>query len=265
MSRLRITPWPGLKVLIPGDIHCPFQDMDAIGAMVEIFESQFPEQDFENAGVVIQGDMHEASALSSHQKSRKRQVIDIGDEIDEARKVFDMLHVEGMAFNIFIPGNHEQRAERFTADQPGIISEDVRTFWCIPEEWSCMGWRGVLNIGPLTVCHGDTLKGALSQGGASTVLRRYPTRSTIYGHTHRVQCAYHTVYTKDGQPETHGAWSVGHMCKPEELSDMGYAVDENWQKGFAIVHFYENQRFNVVQYVAFGRSFFDPVIGEVTF
>lgn len=255
MNYLDVKPFPGLKVLVPGDMHCPWQDTGAIAAMCDIFAQQGNRSQLM---VIVQGDMHEASALSKHSKSVKRQQVTTQDEIDTAFPIFKLMYNIAGAGCYFIPGNHEQRAERFAAENPGTTTENVADYWQIPDGWVTLPWRGRIQLGPLTVCHGDTLKGSLSMGGPQTVLRRYPARSTLYGHTHRIQAAYHTTYNRDGVPETHGAWSVGHLTDVKKLTDMGYGIDENWQKGFAIVHFYSEDRFSVSQYIAHGNTFFCP-------
>jgi hypothetical protein len=67
--------------------------------------------------------------------------------------------------------------------------------------------------------------------------------SVIMGHTHRQAQVFQTKHTADGKPYTITAVETGCMCRIEE--GLGYAVDPDWQNGFATSVNWPSGKFNL--------------------
>jgi hypothetical protein len=67
--------------------------------------------------------------------------------------------------------------------------------------------------------------------------------SVIVGHTHRQSIVHKTTHDIDGNPTTLAAVETGCMCRIE--GGLGYAVNPDWQNGFATAHIWPDGRFKV--------------------
>lgn len=246
----------GDAYLIPGDIHADQQDDDALGLALDVAISR------RVTGVVFIGDTFESAGISRH--SRPTRKFRIGrSTIDAERRAIEPwtrafktivkayrgkrpggLHV--------LTGNHEAWWELVQDEYPGLLETDwPQLYGDVFDGWHIHGEATGLKLGPLLVCHGHRLRGALARASAASVLSNYPGQNTLYGHTHRVDSCITPSY-KYGAPVRHGAWSIGHMKRIEaEFDERAIAQHaERHLQGFALVTFHEvegEMRFHVEQ------------------
>jgi hypothetical protein len=223
---------PAGRYLIPGDIHFPIQDDDALAALWAYSKDKVN-------GIIFQGDTFDGHLLSHHDKDVDRLDVSILDEYKAAAKFMARVAAQPWAGKErckMLGGNHElPRWERLQNREPSLgrlrwtkafgIEDDCPWLDCTEgRSW----WAG-----PCQVTHGDKLKGSLAAvSPASTVLSNYAHQLTIFGHSHRVDLALRTAY-RHGKPEMYGAYNVGHMS---DVTRHGYInMGPNWQHGGAIL------------------------------
>jgi predicted phosphodiesterase len=221
-------------VLIPGDLHFPVHDEAAVAAMVAFA------REFGIKHVVLCGDAVDFCCLSEHRQEAERVLggeWTVWAEVASIRPLLDEL-LEFVARIDWIPGNHEYRLKRFADankqwhDHPSLsLSEVLRP----PPGVVLHPWRSRLVVGDVVFEHGDQLQQTLGKYGADAVLRNTSNRITIYGHTHRLQCARKRVHGADGS-YTRIAQSVGHLS---DLRKQTWVGDPDWQQGFAVVEFFD--------------------------
>jgi hypothetical protein len=67
--------------------------------------------------------------------------------------------------------------------------------------------------------------------------------SIIVGHTHHQRVHYKTIYDIDGNRQILQGVEAGTMCNPHK--GIGYAVDPDWQQGFATATIWPDGSFNI--------------------
>lgn len=224
----------GDRVLIPGDIHFPVQDQRCLDVMTNLAA------DLGVTKLFLQGDTFDYWGLSRHQKSADRAALD-GHLKDELAAAAPWLTTWTELWPTWMgPGNHEDRWYDLVDDSPALLG----TEWFSPLEWhdldhgvTFLGRNYLAKLGPLVVCHGDTLRGAMRNNSARSVLSEYPGQNTVYGHTHRIDVCTRPTW-KNGEPVSHGAWNVGHLS---DVSKQQYASMPVWEHGFGIVDFYSSE------------------------
>jgi hypothetical protein len=108
----------------------------------------------------------------------------------------------------------------------------------LPSSVHCHDWGSRLRVGRVYIEHGDMLRGSLNMYGANAVLRAHDDRTTIYGHTHRIQIARKTSYTA-GYPKTRLAASIGHLSDPGKQT---WIDDPQWQQGFCLIEHWTSEK-----------------------
>jgi predicted phosphodiesterase len=253
--RLRVHVQAGDVYLIPGDIHFPIQDADAVSAMANWFEGTYPSAEYRR-GVVLQGDTIDAHSVSRHQRKPARLAAfpRLVDEAKEARPFLEWAGSQQMGAT-YIEGNHEDWVTDLVDAQPGLAGAPGMAFPALVGlndvkgiEWMPQGtW---VQLGDLVaVCHGDA-KGF--PGVLASVRRKYPRQFTVYGHTHRSGISFWTTYDFEGSEATYGAMNVGHLSMtPEYLG----GEDPDWQRAFGVVEFFGDR--------GDGRPFYRPTLHHV--
>lgn len=239
--RYRHAALPGDIWLIPGDLHFPICDWDAVVAMMRWFEREelIAAIHFEGgrSGVILQGDTIDSNTVSRHPKNADR-LAEFPRLLDEAKTSRGFLEWAGRTHYgcLYIKGNHEdwltdlQMREPGLAGAPGFKLENLVGLNDIPNvEWLDYGSWVVLGD-KVQVCHGSATGFPKKPSGCRM---KYPNQFTIYGHTHKSGLDLWTVYEADGSPRTMGAMNVGHMSEVPE-----YAEDPDWQRSFGVVKFF---------------------------
>lgn len=273
MKVKRITPQYGDRVLIPGDMHFDQQDTPACELMCDVAE-----QTGVNA-VVLVGDTFNSIGISRHATLRaarhyrwgkatiKAEKAAAEPVLNRLRSIVQFARGQGVFRDgpgtsapgstrpgglYVLEGNHERWWTSVQDDYPGLMDTEWHELYgTLFDGWAFYGETEALKMGPLLVCHGHRLRGSLSKNSALSVLSNYPGQNTLYGHTHRVECATNPTW-KDGEPVPHGAWTVGHMKTIDSEHDDPHIgpYSERHQQGFALVDFFDrggDVGFNVTQ------------------
>jgi predicted phosphodiesterase len=230
-----ILPKSSKKVLLLSDIHIPYQDNEAIEAAVNYGIEQGVDT------VYLNGDILDFYGVSFHEKdARKRPRM--SEELEMGRQFLDWLRFKFPSEQIyFIPGNHEQRLERYLVVKApellGIEEYSLATLLRLGEKrihW--LEHKSKVYFGKLLVEHGDKMTGAGGINPAKTLLDRFK-RSTICGHFHRTTQSNSKIYDGDIQM----AWSTGCLCELEP----GYMEINQHNHGAAIIDIFDNGNFRV--------------------
>lgn len=225
MPTLELWPLNDGAVAVPGDVHVPVHDLDALHAWLE-------HHDRAGTGTcVILGDFLDCKALGSHAKPPRETTYTIDEEAERANYA---LAIFCAVFRevIYLPGNHESRVDYLQEREPSLAGLQWWEILQLKERRNLtfLGIGDDIRFGKARLVHGDTLKGSMSAGGPATVLRNNPFEVTIYGHSHRLGAAYHTIYGRYGREHVYAAFNVGHLS---DLTQQTYAVRPNWQLGGA--------------------------------
>lgn len=221
-----------VSLTIPGDIHIPMQDQDAVDAALK-----FAAKD--GSWLFITGDLIDYYWLSSWPKSRELTTsagyTNTLKAIEALVLTIDNFGIPGVVYGA---GNHEERVNALSRKFPGF---DGNWYWMfekvLPENWVYLdhGYRCELaqksvNGLPIIIEHGDRAQ----YGGvpsAEKLVTAYPGQCTIIGHNHRIQQAAKTTWKK-GTPTISAAYTVGHLS---DIKQNNYAANPNWQQGWASV------------------------------
>lgn len=228
-------PKSSKKVLLLSDIHIPYHDINAIEAAVEYGLKEGVDT------VYLNGDILDFFGCSFHEKdARKRPRM--SEELEMGRQFLDWLRFKFPTQQIyFIPGNHEQRIERYLVVKApellGIPEFKLDSLLRLGEKrihW--LEHKSKVYFGKLLVEHGDKMTGAGGVNPARTLLLRFK-RSVICGHFHRTSQANSKIYDGDIQM----AWSTGMLCEDEP----GYMELNEHNTGAAIIDIEANGNFRV--------------------
>lgn len=241
--------------LIPGDIHFDAQDDSALSIMVDVAVARRVN------GTILVGDTFDSAGISRHGRPGRKFRFGratLASEGEAARPWLSSFRAIVRSYRDrpgglhMLTGNHEAWWELVQDEYPGFLDTDwPQLYGDVLDGWHVHAEHTALKLGPLLVCHGHRLRGALSRASASAVLANYPGQNTLYGHTHRVDSSITPSY-KYGVPVRHGAWSIGNMRDVrEELKDRALGPHaERHLQGFALVSFHEVEgelRFQVEQ------------------
>ena len=221
--------------IIPGDIHLPFHDPQAVKAIWD------PLQNFDqgfDCGLFITGDLVDLYWLSSWPKSGDKAKATGYQATRQSLLEFVNCVSQNYDYVIYGCGNHEDRVSSLCRKFPGF---DGKWYWMfqdiLPTTWYFLehGYRAELpqrtNNGlPIIVEHGDKAQ----YGGvpsADKLVSSYPGQCTIIGHNHRVQQALKTTW-KQGKSLVSSAFTCGHMS---DIVKNNYAANPNWQQGYTTV------------------------------
>lgn len=223
---------PGF-VFITSDHHHPISDRYAEDAVVQCARDLKPHT------WIFSGDLLDCWWISLHAKESERLLFaDAGprivDELDsfrplgkEALSICDQVHI--------CEGNHEHRLGRLIDANPGLHG--------LPGlKWSALfdlpgahfwGYGYRLKIGPLGIIHGDRISNSKfgPKHPTAWLMDNRGTRSTVFGHTHRLGMSHKTIWDEYGQQD-YVAINGGHLS---ETRLQTYQHEPNWQTGMVIV------------------------------
>lgn len=224
------------KSLFIGDIHVPYQDVNAIRIVLDFAKW------FKPSHIFIVGDLIDFYSLSHFLKDPKR-INSLQDDLDEAQSVLHDLRVVAPRAKItFFEGNHETRLIKYVWSKAAEISclRNMRLEELLDLERFNIDFVGALEeyrYHDFVIEHGDivrkfsgyTAKGMMEKRGCSG----------LSGHTHRLGSNFLTNMGGD-----YVWFENGCLCerKPE------YIKSPNWQLGYSVGYFKKNdQRFTVEQ------------------
>ena len=217
------------------DIHAPYQDKQALRCLYSFMKWWIPDE------VFVIGDTIDFYQLSRFEKNPDR-LFHLQNDINEGKAIlWQIADNAPKAKKFFLPGNHEQRLERFlwskAAELSGLDSLKLEKLL----ELDKMGYKyipqGRTNYKGTIIKHGDIVRkfsGYTARGEfESTGL------SGVSGHTHRL--AIHSITNESGEYQ----WmETGCLCLLEQEYMKGKTP--NWQQGFGIGFYKENsKRYNI--------------------
>jgi len=214
------------KVLFVPDIHAPYQDNNAIRAMIAFGKEFNPDRIF------LMGDVIDFYALSSFSKDPIR-ALKLQKEIDEAVSVLRIIRKEFPKARIeFVKGNHEHRLQKYlwnkASELSGLRNLTVPTLLKLDELNIIYHEIGRTKYRGKVIKHGNiirkfsayTAKGELESTGISG----------FSGHTHRAG-----MYFQTNEGGKHFWYEFGCLCKLKAEYMEGKIP--NWQQGFGIGYF----------------------------
>lgn len=226
--------------------------------------------------IVISGDAIDLPMLSRHgwnPKMVKDPVSATQFGLDSTRKVLSEYGEASGADDLyFIPGNHEERLQRYIIQQAPMLfglrkadaEEQADSVLSLPYllGLSNLGYQWItgqtgewpqaeLKLSKyLAVRHGWL---ARKQSGASAhATLDHLGYSVIVGHTHRQGQVYRTRHCLDGSLTINTAVEAGTLALTK--GGLGYAVAPDWQPGFAVVRLHANGQFNITLAHAVGGA-----------
>jgi len=227
-KRRKIKLPTGMKRLgVFGDVHIPYHDNDALHVMFDKFEDENVD------GIYINGDLLDFYALSFHEKDPRKKKFK--DEIQAGREFFEYIRHRFPGIPIyFIPGNHENRFERYMRTR-AVELLDVDEFRLDillragENRIEYLPFRSRVSFGNLLIEHGDKIPGAGGVVPARTALMRLKT-NVLINHFHKTSESSQRVYSTDESHVING-YSLGCMCELEPE----YLEINEWNHGFAIL------------------------------
>lgn len=212
------------KVLVLADVHIPFQNNDSIKKAIEVGKKLKPDI------VVLLGDILDCVSISRFIKRTDER--DFNKEVLAARKFLESITktFKGCKF-YYLEGNHEQRISHYLlthADALANLDELSLPSLLHLKQWGItfLPCEQILQIGKITLTHGNLLKGTCSMFPARSLYMSAKC-SAMIGHAHR-ESAY-TCRSLTG--EVYKTYSVGCLST---LSP-SYAVFNDFTAGCATV------------------------------
>lgn len=224
-----------MKTVVISDLHIPYHDEKVVDKVFNFIGDIQPEE------VIINGDfldMYEASSFDKSPifgKSLSEEFSTGFGLLKELRNLIPLSRIK------FINGNHEHRFDRYlmkNAPQlislPGLNVKDQLGLDSLDIEYIYSGLRE---------SYYDTEKGVLighwnrvSKHSAYTAKALLDDKNTslVQGHSHRAGVHYRQVGNKILQ-----AVEGGCLCD----TNPSYVLQPNWQQGFVIIHWLEDEEF----------------------
>lgn len=142
------------RFVVISDIHFPYEDATALGAVLKFIKSQNLQT------IIMNGDILDMYDVSRFDKSPER-VNSLQGELDKAIDFFSKLRkAQPEAKIVFICGNHEKRLERYLWKHSELFSLDALK---IPnllkfEKFGIEYYEKYYKLGPLKITHGSVVR-----------------------------------------------------------------------------------------------------------
>ena len=200
-------PKSATRVLVLSDLHIPEHDEKAIRAAC-----RYGKEKNINA-IYINGDFLDMYTPSFHEKRHHRW--SVNDELEDGRTFLKWLRNEFKCPIYIIPGNHDQRLERYLMVKAPELLDCPEFKLDVLLKYGENGithipFRSKAYFGKLLVEHGDKMAGSGGVNPARTALLKFK-RPVLVSHFHRTTSANQKVY--DGHNLM--AWSIGCLCTLE--------------------------------------------------
>ena len=274
-------PAPEPEVLIPGEVSPPEASPDSLfvhagdvpsgifsdgdnhyGVHDPIVEAAKLAwlRDVRPSAHVNVGDQYDAFLLSRYDKPAARALREdapLKAEFASAAEYWKTI-AEVCSSSHFILGNHENRLQRLIDANPGLFGIfDWSQMAGLPPAVRVHAYGSKVRIGSVTWEHGDRIGGRFGILHPSHwLLSNKGHKSTIFGHTHRIESRLKTVWDEGQQPHVYGAWNQGHGS--DVRAAWHWAPEPSWQHGFAYVECFTvagKPRFTVHQFAVVDGRF----------
>lgn len=223
-------------LLCEGDNHLPIHDPYVEEAKLKFMQDVKPDH------LVNVGDAFDFWPLSSHEKEPSRWYTNgrLQDEFDAGKPFWKARCALINGPIDFILGNHENRLYRFIGANLGLFGLEAfewQTLASLPARIKVHPHDTQLKIGPMSFEHGDRIGGRFGVAHpAYWLLTNKGNRNTIFGHFHRMEQKFRTVYDELGEAHTYTAIAQGHGSLVKEQK---YVYEPSWQHGFTVVEYWQ--------------------------
>jgi hypothetical protein len=211
----------------------PIHDPRAVAVMLAVCEHAQPRD------IVILGDMLDLPGLGRWDTTptQRHQTM---SAMQAARQFLSDLRTVCPATRIrLLEGNHEKRLADYMArnapemlwatDVPGLLGcDDFRVEYIGPY----LRKTPLDSEGAVWAYHG-TLIGRRGGESAAKMLAEYPTASTVFGHTHRLELAWHTEWDAFGRPQHVFSMGCGTLARIDGAVPGSSCPD--WMQGFGVI------------------------------
>ncbi len=220
------------SILCDGDNHYPCAD-----PVVEAAKLAFA-RDVKPGAWINVGDAYDCWLISRFDKEPDRLFSGparLQEEFDAARPYWREVCAISPRVHLIL-GNHENRLQKLLAANLGLFglrSLDWPVMADLPSAVQVHPYGTRLRVGSITFEHGDRIGGRFGVlHPAHWLLTNRGNRNTVFGHTHRAETKFRTVYDETGEPHTYMAVNAGHSS---DASKQNYQPEANWQTAFVYI------------------------------
>lgn len=209
------------KVAVISDLHIPFHNEEFLRNFCSFLYDNQPTK------IVICGDMVDFYDLSRFDKDPERIGV-LQEELDSAHQILGfMRNAAPNAEIIYIPGNHEERLEKFLWKNPQIASlRDLKLERLLRlDELDNVSLCRSYSLCGILFTHGELVR-KHSGYSAKAEFDKY-LQSGVSGHTHRLGSYFNKTPANGDR-----FWlEIGCACNLNPQ----YVENPNWQNGFAVI------------------------------
>lgn len=211
----------------------PIHDPHAVAVVLAVAEREQPPL------IVVLGDMLDLPGLGRWDTSptQRQQTL---SAIQSGRQFLsDLRGACPKSRIVLLEGNHEKRWRDY------LMRNAPELLWAssVPEMLGVSEWDieyvqpystkfEVSTVPDTFAVHGELI-GRTGGESAAKMLKAYPTRNTIFGHTHRLELAFHTDWSPSNEPLLR--WSMGCGTLARLDGAVPGSTFPDWQQGFGIV------------------------------
>lgn len=213
------------RILVLGDLHIPFHDVQALSAAIKWAK------DRKVQAVILNGDVLDCYQLSRFTRNPKQR--SFGEELKAGKEVIDIIRRELQPeLLIYKLGNHEDRYEVLIQSQAPALFDVERFSWdCVfklDSGMTLVGEKRIILAGELPIIHGHEYT-------RSVFSPVNPARGYFIRAHGSVLVSHHHQSSKHSDPNIKGrklsAWSIGCLCHLHP----DYMPLNRWNHGFAWV------------------------------
>ena len=200
------------------DVHIPYHDRKALAVTNKFLDLYQPEK------IILGGDIMDMYKVSRYDKNPMR-THDLQWEFDEAEKIVaDMKKRNPKAQITMLPGNHEDRLQKYLWKNPDICGmRALGVPYQLDLKKKGIAWKRELKHRGVLFTHGDFA----TKYTANKNLEVHGING-VSGHKHTQQTIVRS--NRNGK----STWlSVGHLS---DVSKAEYVRNPDWQQGFGVVY-----------------------------
>lgn len=243
----------GKTVVFVGDPQAPFHDRKLHAAFCSFLAEVKPDE-----GILI-GDTMDLPNISRH-PAEPEWAATTQECIDSAYRLLrDYVESSDKTHWTKLSGNHDERLRRSIIDRVpdlyGLTRADESQSIFSVEYLLRLDELGIEYVEPegsykhaqinvsdhLAARHGWIAR--KGSGASALATLDHLGYSIVVGHTHRQSRVHKTNYDIHGNPTTLTAVETGCMCQIK--GGLGYAVNADWQQGFAVANVFDNGEFTI--------------------
>lgn len=218
------------KVLILPDVHVPYHDEEALGAVENLMRGE----NFDE--LVILGDLIDAYSISSFDKDTRKENLQV--ELDVAKKFLKKWRSIFLDKKItLLEGNHEHRLKRLLMKNPGLLGLEalkIENLLGLKElEIDFYPYMEPYRVGDSVFVHGKAVSKHSCYSGKRTLMDG-GFKNVFMGHTHRAG-----MFFKTGFGGRRRAIECGHLCDVDQADYIQGVA--NWQEAVCVATFVDDK------------------------